>query len=80
MIYNIEQGHLTNEQILHKANWKSIANIYKRRILSFIHATYTVRKVIMQKYTLYDTSFLEVWYAQHYFVYDREQKNVKLIA
>ena len=40
MIYNIEQGHLTSEQILHKVNWKPIANIYKRRILSFMHDIY----------------------------------------
>ena len=40
MIYNIEQGHLTCEQILHKVNWKPIANIYKRRILSFMHDIY----------------------------------------
>ena len=40
MIYNIEQRNLTNKQILPKVNWKSIVNIYKRRILSFMHDIY----------------------------------------
>ena len=44
MMYNIEQGHLTNEQILHKVNWKSIANIYKRRIFSFIYARHILHE------------------------------------
>ena len=38
MIYNIEQGHLTNEQILHKVNWKplpayTMPNIYYMNVL-----------------------------------------------
>ena len=44
MMYNIEQGHLTNKQILHKVNWKSIANIYKRRIFSFIYARHILHE------------------------------------
>ena len=37
-------------------------------------------KVIMQKHVIYDTSFWEVLYAKHCFVYHWERKNVKFIA
>ena len=37
-------------------------------------------KVIMQKHVIHDTSFWEVLYAKHCFVYHWEHKNVKFIA
>ena len=41
---------------------------------------YIMFKVITQKYVIHDTSFWEVWYAKHCFVYHWEHKNVKLIV
>ena len=37
-------------------------------------------EVIMHKHVIHDTSFLEVLFAKHCFVYHWELKNVKLIA
>ena len=40
---------------------------------------YTMFKVIVQNHVIHDTSFREVWYAKHCFVYHWEYKNIKLI-